>query len=57
MVPEAVIEYVVIHELTHLKELNHSKKFWNLVAGYCPEWRERKKWLADHESELNNINL
>ena len=28
MVPEAVIEYVVIHELTHLKELNHSKKFW-----------------------------
>ncbi|MFP3975845.1 MAG: M48 family metallopeptidase [Dehalococcoidia bacterium] len=52
MAPEPVIDYVVIHELAHLKEMNHSKKFWELVGKHCPRWREHKKWLKDHESEL-----
>lgn len=55
MVPEPVIDYVIIHELTHLKEMNHSKKFWNLVAEHCPQWCQRKKWLEDHEAGLNAI--
>jgi predicted metal-dependent hydrolase len=52
MAPEPVIEYVTIHELIHLKEMNHSKKFWELVAQYCPGWREHKKWLKQHEADL-----
>jgi predicted metal-dependent hydrolase len=52
MAPEPVIDYVIIHELTHLKEMNHSKRFWELVAQYCPGWREYKKWLKQHEADL-----
>jgi predicted metal-dependent hydrolase len=52
MAPEPVIDYVIIHELTHLKEMNHSKRFWKLVAQYCPGWREHKKWLKQHEADL-----
>jgi predicted metal-dependent hydrolase len=53
MAPEPVIHYVIIHELAHLKEMNHSKRFWELVAQYCPEWRGHKKWLKQHEANLN----
>jgi predicted metal-dependent hydrolase len=53
MAPEPVIDYVIIHELTHLKEMNHSKRFWKLVAQYCPGWREHKKWLKQHETNLS----
>ncbi len=54
MAPEPVVEYVVIHELLHLREMNHSKRFWELVAQYCPGWREKKKWLKHHESDLTS---
>ncbi len=54
MAPEPVVEYVVIHELLHLKEMNHSKRFWELVARYCPGWREHKKWLKQHEADLTS---
>lgn len=53
MAPEPVINYVVIHELAHLKEMNHTNKFWQLVAEHCPCWREHRKWLKEHEFELN----
>ena len=52
MAPEPVIDYVIIHELAHLKEMNHSKKFWELVAEHCPQWRKHKRWLKEHEAEL-----
>ena len=52
MAPEPVIDYVIIHELAHLKEMNHSKNFWKLVAEHCPKWRNHKKWLKVHEAEL-----
>ena len=52
MAPEAVIDYVIIHELAHLKEMNHSKNFWKLVAEHCPQWRKHRQWLNDHETEL-----
>ena len=48
MVPEPVIDYVIIHELSHIKEMNHSSKFWQLVALHCPEWQEHRRWLRDH---------
>lgn len=53
MAPEPVLEYVVIHELCHLKEMSHSKIFWNLVARYCPRWHELRDWLDNHCFELN----
>jgi predicted metal-dependent hydrolase len=52
MAPEEIIDYVVIHELAHLKHMNHSKKFWDMVAQYCPGWRTYRKWLITHEDEL-----
>ena len=52
MVPEPVIDYVIIHELVHRKEMNHSKNFWKLVAEHCPQWRKHRKWLKNHEAEL-----
>jgi len=52
MAPEPVISYVIIHELAHLREMNHTKKFWKLVAHHCPRWREQRKWLKDHQTEF-----
>lgn len=53
MVPEPVIDYVIIHELAHLKVMNHSKKFWNLVTEHCPLWHTHRKWLKEHNRELS----
>jgi predicted metal-dependent hydrolase len=52
MTPLPVIEYVVIHELCHLRELNHSKLFWKLVESHCPEWHVHRKWLRANEAAL-----
>jgi len=43
--PNHLAEYIIIHELCHLKEFNHSKKFWNLVAQIMPRYLESKKEL------------
>ncbi len=47
--PEPVIDYVIFHELTHLKEMSHGKRFWALVGEHCPQWREHKRWIREHE--------
>ncbi len=47
-VPEAIFEYVVVHELCHLLEANHGPRFWSLVEGLLPDWRERRAWLRNH---------
>lgn len=41
--PIELMEYVVIHELAHIKYKNHSKKFWNLVEKFCPDYKQREK--------------
>lgn len=43
--PYEAIEYVCVHELAHLTEMNHSKKFWAIVEKYLPDYKERKKLL------------
>ncbi len=43
--PPAVIDYVIIHELTHLIEMNHSTKFWNIVKSIMPDYKQKEKWL------------
>ncbi len=50
--PEAVQDYVVIHELCHRKELNHSTAFWTEVEKYCPDYRAYRKWLKDNGAVL-----
>lgn len=50
--PDDVRDYVIIHELCHLKELNHSKRFWALVEQYCPNYRDCKNHLKTDGSEL-----
>lgn len=45
MAPLPVLDYVVAHELLHLIELNHSKKFWALVAEACPDFKVHRAWL------------
>ena len=44
--PDAVRDYVLIHELMHLKRMDHSQKFWNLVARACPDYRELRRQLS-----------
>ncbi len=53
MAPEPVLDYVIIHELCHLKDMSHSRRFWKLVADHCPEWAEYRGWLDNHSLELN----
>jgi len=43
--PPEILEYVVFHELCHLRHRNHSQAFWSLVATRIPDWRRRREWL------------
>ena len=52
MAPMNVLDYVVIHELCHLKEMNHSRKFWDLVKKYDPNYKEHINWLKNHQHWL-----
>ena len=45
--PEWVRDYVLIHELMHLKRMDHSPRFWNLVAAACPQHKEARQWLRN----------
>jgi len=48
--PEAVRDYVLIHELMHLKRMDHSPKFWRLVAEACPAYKEARAWLRSQSA-------
>jgi len=48
MLPLPVLEYVVIHELAHIVFPNHSEQFWQTIERIIPEWRDRKRWLAEN---------
>ena len=52
LAPPAVLDYVVVHELAHRVELNHSARFWRVVARYCPAYNEHRAWLRKHGAEL-----
>jgi predicted metal-dependent hydrolase len=52
LAPFDVLDYVVVHEVCHLREPNHSRRFWKLVESRRPEWRDQKAWLDQHGPEL-----
>ena len=50
-VPKELVDYVVVHELAHRKEMNHSNAFWNVVEKYMPDYKERRKKLREYNIE------
>lgn len=54
LAPEKVIDYVVVHELSHLVEMNHSKAFWQQVESVLPDYSESRQWLKVHGNEIMN---
>jgi predicted metal-dependent hydrolase len=47
MAPLSVIDYVVVHELAHIREKNHSPRFWSLVGKICPDYKDQRRWLRN----------
>lgn len=52
LAPFEVLDYVVVHELCHLRQPNHSRRFWRLVETRRPDWRVQRDWLNEHGPEL-----
>jgi predicted metal-dependent hydrolase len=52
LAPESVLEYVVVHELCHIAQRNHSKAFWSLLARHLPRYAEERRWLKSHGAGL-----
>jgi len=53
MAPIDVIDYVILHEIAHIKQANHSHKFWTIVENVMPEYKNHKKWLKENGHTLN----
>ena len=53
MAGDAFIDYVVAHELLHIKEKNHSSRFWGALGSFMPDYKERKAWLDENAHLLN----
>ena len=56
LAPEEVRDYVVVHELCHRKQMNHSEAFWAEVERALPDYRDARKWLKTHGWELMQYN-
>ena len=56
MTPSEVLDYVVVHELCHRKEMNHSKAFWIEVEKVLPDYRDADKWLREEGSQIMERN-
>jgi len=50
--PPFVRDYIILHEMAHLKEMNHSQRFWREVARLCPEFELAERWLKQHAKSL-----
>ena len=55
--PAEVLEYVVVHELLHVQEPNHSAAFWRLLDLHRPGWRDQAGWLRVHGRELLDYRI
>ena len=52
LTPEEVQDYVVVHELCHRREMNHSERFWKEVEAVLPEYKKARQWLKEHGSSI-----
>lgn len=48
MAPREVVRYLIVHECSHLRHMNHSSRFWKTVENVCPNYREHRNWLAEN---------
>ena len=56
LAPEELRNYVVVHELCHLREPSHSKVFWRFLGAATPGWQQRARWLREHGLELHGYD-
>ena len=54
--PIEVIDYILIHELSHLAHMNHSAAFWAVVEKHCPDYQTSEKWLKNHHHSLDFLS-
>ena len=54
LAPQKVLEYVVVHELTHLRERSHGPRFWNVLASILPAFERPKNWLENNHWKLDD---
>ena len=52
MAPPDIIDYVIVHELMHIKEKNHSAAFWKLIEAAMPEYKIHRRWLKDNNHKF-----
>jgi predicted metal-dependent hydrolase len=52
MAPLEILDYIIVHELTHLKHRNHSRAFWAEVARILPDYKARQRWLKQYGAWL-----
>jgi predicted metal-dependent hydrolase len=52
LAPPEIVDYIIVHELAHLLEANHSDSFWSLVAEHDPEYEAHSQWLEENSTQL-----
>jgi predicted metal-dependent hydrolase len=52
LAPQAIVDYLVAHEVSHLRHFNHSRQFWSQVQVLCPDYLQRRRWLRDYGFSL-----
>ena len=52
LAPLAIVDYLIVHETSHLCHMNHSKPFWSTVASLCPDYKHHRSWLREHGHRL-----
>lgn len=53
LLPLEIFDYILVHELSHLVEMNHSEKFWNVVRSVMPNYKTAEKWISNHSANLD----
>ena len=57
MAPAEVLDYVAAHEVAHLREMNHSARFWAIVTDICPDWKSHRDWLRHNGAGLHRFRF